>query len=208
MSSGHSALRPADTSTCCTRLLSRLRLRRVRRRRRHRGYHLDHRARHGQRPGPDDQALASRVPPIARRADRVIAASRASARDIERHLRVPQERIDVIPLGYGGPPRTPQTPEAELRVRLALGDGPIVLNVGAQKLHKNQMRLVGALPQIRGAFPDTRLVLAGAPTPYESELRAEAERLDVGAAVALPGYYPSPISRASTRRPLCSLSHR
>jgi glycosyltransferase involved in cell wall biosynthesis len=132
------------------------------------------------------------VPPIARRADRVIAISDASARDIERHLRVPRERIDVIPLGYGGPPRTPGTPEPELRARLGLGEGPIVLNVGAKKVHKNQMRLVQALPRIREAVPDARLVLAGAPTPHELELRAEADRLGVGGAVAFPGYVSGP----------------
>lgn len=128
------------------------------------------------------------VPPVARRADRVIAISEASAGDIERHLRVPRERIDVIPLGYGGPSRTPGTPEPELRARLALGDGPIVLNVGAKKVHKNQIRLVQALPRVREAVPDARLVLAGAATPHESELRAEADRLGVAGAVAIPGY--------------------
>jgi glycosyltransferase involved in cell wall biosynthesis len=132
------------------------------------------------------------VPPIARRADRVIAISDASARDIEGHLRVPRERIDVIPLGYGGPPRTPGTPEAELRARFGLGDGPIVLNVGAKKVHKNQMRLVQALPRIRETVPDARLVLAGAATPHELELRAEADRLGVGGAVAFPGYVSDP----------------
>jgi glycosyltransferase involved in cell wall biosynthesis len=128
------------------------------------------------------------VPPVARRADRVIAISEASARDIEHHLRVAPERIDVIPLGYSAPSRAPGTPEPELRERLALGDGPIVLNVGAKKVHKNQIRLVQALPRVRDAVPDARLVLAGAATPHESELRAEADRLGVAGAVAIPGY--------------------
>jgi glycosyltransferase involved in cell wall biosynthesis len=132
------------------------------------------------------------VPPIARRADRVIAISEAAARDIERHLRVEPERIDVIPLGYSGPARTRATPESELRERLALGDGPIVLNVGAKKVHKNQMRLVQALPRIQEAVPDARLVIAGAATPHESELRAEARRLGVAGAVAFPGYVSDP----------------
>ena len=131
------------------------------------------------------------VPRIARRADRVIAVSQASARDIERHLRVPPERIDVIPLGYAGISGTAPTPEPELRARLGVGDGPIVLNVGAKKVHKNQIRLVEALPRIRETVPGASLVLAGAATPYESELRAAADRLGVGAAVALPGYVSS-----------------
>jgi glycosyltransferase involved in cell wall biosynthesis len=128
------------------------------------------------------------VPRIARRADRVIAISAASARDIELHLDVPPERIDVIPLGYGGQSPTPGTPAVELRARFALGKGPIILNVGAKKVHKNQMRLVRAMPRIHESVPDACLVLAGAPTPHESELRAEAHRLGVAGAVAFPGY--------------------
>jgi glycosyltransferase involved in cell wall biosynthesis len=41
---------------------------------------------------------------------------------------------------------------------------------------------------VRAAVPGAQLVLPGARTPYEEELRAEAERLGLGAAVAFPGY--------------------
>jgi len=132
------------------------------------------------------------VPPIARRADRVIAISEASAQDIERHLRVPRERIDVIPLGYGSPRRVEPTPESTLRERLGLGGGPLLLNVGAKKVHKNQISAVRSLPRVREAVADAVLVLAGAPTPYEAELRAEASRLGVEGAVAFPGYVDEP----------------
>jgi glycosyltransferase involved in cell wall biosynthesis len=131
------------------------------------------------------------VPRVARRADRVIAISTASARDIERLLRVPAERIDVIPLGYGTPARVEPTPEPELRARLGLGVGPIVLNLGAKKVHKNQLRLVQAMPAIHRAAPEARLVLAGASTPYEDTLRAEAAALGVSEAVIFPGYVDS-----------------
>jgi glycosyltransferase involved in cell wall biosynthesis len=128
------------------------------------------------------------VPRVARRADRVVAISSASADDVERHLRVPRERIDVIPLGYGTPPRVTPTPGPELRERLGLGEGPIVLNVAMKKVHKNQLRLVQALPAVRERVPGAQLVLPGAPTPYEQELRAEASRSGVGGAVAFPGW--------------------
>jgi glycosyltransferase involved in cell wall biosynthesis len=128
------------------------------------------------------------VPRVARRADRVIAISNAGAGDVERHLRVPRERVDVVPLGYGTPPRVQPTPPAELRRRLGLENGPIVLNIGAMKVHKNQMRLVQALPAVRTTVPRAQLVVAGARTPYEERLRDEAERLGVGGSVAFPGY--------------------
>jgi glycosyltransferase involved in cell wall biosynthesis len=128
------------------------------------------------------------VPRVARRADRVIAISAAAAADVERHLRVPAERIDVIPLGYRSPDRVEATPERALREQLGLGSGPIVLNVGAKKEHKNQLRLIQALASIREAVPDASLVLAGASTPYEAKLRAEASRHGLQEVVAMPDY--------------------
>jgi glycosyltransferase involved in cell wall biosynthesis len=129
------------------------------------------------------------VPHVARRADRAIAISAASAADVEQHLRVDPRRIDVIPLGCRIPAAPTATPEPELRARLGIGDGPILLNVAAKKRHKNQLRLVQALPAVRAAAPDATLVLVGARTPYEDELRGEARRLELDdGAVAIPGY--------------------
>jgi glycosyltransferase involved in cell wall biosynthesis len=128
------------------------------------------------------------VPLVARRADRVIAISASAAADVERHLRVPRDRIDVIPLGFGSTGRADGTPEPELRQRLALGPGPIVLNVAMKKVHKNQLRLIQALPAVRAAAPGTQLVLAGASTPYEERLLAEAERLGLSDVVTILGY--------------------
>jgi glycosyltransferase involved in cell wall biosynthesis len=128
------------------------------------------------------------VPRVARRADRVIAPSTASAADVERYLHVPRERIDVVPNGYGSPSRVTPTPESDLRMRLGLGYGPIVLNVGAKKVHKNHLRLVQAMSTVRKSVPEARLVLAGARTPYEDELRDEAAKLGLDEAVVFPGY--------------------
>jgi glycosyltransferase involved in cell wall biosynthesis len=142
----------------------------------------------GKGQAPTVRLWQAAIPHVARRADRVVAISTAGAADVERHLRVPRERIDVIPLGYGAASRPAATPADELRRRLGLGSGPIVLNVAMKKVHKNQMRLLRALPAIRAAVPGAQLVLPGAPTPYEDELRAEAARLGVADAVAFPGY--------------------
>jgi glycosyltransferase involved in cell wall biosynthesis len=128
------------------------------------------------------------VPCVARRADRVIAVSKASAEDIVRHLHVPRDRIDVVPNGHGASPRADPTPESQLRRRLGLGTGPIVLNVAVKKRHKNQLRLIQALPAVRETVAGAQLVLAGAPTSYEAALRAEAQRLGLAGAVAFAGY--------------------
>ena len=128
------------------------------------------------------------VPRVARRADRVIAISSAAASDVERHLNVPADRIDVVPLGFRSRDRVEPTPERALRDQLGLPGGPIVLNVGAKKEHKNQLRLIQALARIRDAAPDANLVLAGSSTAYEAKLRAEASRLGLQEVVAMPDY--------------------
>jgi glycosyltransferase involved in cell wall biosynthesis len=128
------------------------------------------------------------VPHVARRADRVIGISNASVGDVETHLRVPRQRIDVIPLGFGTPRHAEPTPRDELNRRLGLSTGPIVLNVAMKKRHKNQLRLIQALPAVREAVPGAQLVVAGAPGPHEGVLRAEAARLDLADKVAFPGY--------------------
>jgi glycosyltransferase involved in cell wall biosynthesis len=132
------------------------------------------------------------VPLVARRADRVIAISHAGAEHLGEHLHIPSERIDVVPLGHGLRGGVEPTAESELRRRHGLGEGRLVLNVGAKKVHKNQMALVRALPRVREAHPDATLVLAGAPTPHEDELRAEAQRLGLDGSVVFLGYVDDP----------------
>ena len=87
--------------------------------------------------------------PAARRADRIITLSRAARTEIAEDLRVPETQIDVVPLGPGAESAADPTPEPELRRRLGLGDGPIVLAVSALLAHKNVGALVEALPEIR-----------------------------------------------------------
>ncbi len=128
------------------------------------------------------------VPPIARNATRVQAISMAGARHVEEHLRVPMERIDVVPLGQGTPPTARPTPQGDLRARLQLGAGPIVLAVSAKKVHKNLVRLVTAFADVVQRVPDATLVLPGRPTAYEDEVRAEAARLGITERVAFPPF--------------------
>lgn len=128
------------------------------------------------------------VPRIVRRADRLIAISRAGADDIVQHLRVPRERIDVVPLGPGVEARVAPTPEVALRERLALGTGPIVLAVSAKKAHKNLLRLVQAMRIVTDRYPTAILVLPGRPTDHEQELRALAARQGLAANVVFPPY--------------------
>jgi glycosyltransferase involved in cell wall biosynthesis len=126
--------------------------------------------------------------PAARRADRVIAHSHAARTEIAEDLRVPEVRIDVVPHGPGAETREEPTPERELRMRLGLGDGPIVLAVSALLAHKNVGALVEALTEIRRVVPDATAVVPANPTPLGAELASRARELGVGDAFVLPGW--------------------
>jgi glycosyltransferase involved in cell wall biosynthesis len=130
------------------------------------------------------------VPRVARRADRVVAISAAAGADLRRELHVPAGKIDVIPLGFGtAASGTPPTPAPELRARLGLGDGPIVLNVGQKKPHRNLERLVRAMVAVREAVPGAQLVLPGPPNAEaEAALRALAAAEGLDGAVTVPGF--------------------
>jgi glycosyltransferase involved in cell wall biosynthesis len=129
------------------------------------------------------------VPWVARRADRVIAISHASGDEVHANLGVGRERLDVIPLGFGTAAGAAPTPPAQLRERLGLGPGPIVLNVGQKKPHRNLERLIAAMAGVRAAVPGAQLVLPGPPNAEaEAALRALAASHGLDGAVTIPGF--------------------
>ncbi len=127
------------------------------------------------------------VPLAARTAHRVIADSRATRDDLVARLRVPAAKVDVVPLGLGRPAEAAPAPEGALRARLELGARPVVLALSAKRPHKNLAGLLDALARIA---PERRpvAVLPGYPTPYEAELRAHAERLEIAGDVRWPAW--------------------
>jgi glycosyltransferase involved in cell wall biosynthesis len=107
--------------------------------------------------------------------DRVFADSEAAAEDFVHTLGLARERIEVTPPGVRVPQGEP-APSAEIRVRLGLEGARVVLCVAQKRPYKNLHALVRALPELPG---DAVLVLPGAPTPYEAELRSLAGELGV-----------------------------
>ncbi|MDX6650833.1 MAG: hypothetical protein QOJ97_2784 [Solirubrobacteraceae bacterium] len=127
------------------------------------------------------------VPAAVRRSDRVIAVSRNTRDDLVRLLRVPAERIDVVPSGVGTTARAEPEPEAQLRAHHELADRPVVLAVSAKRPHKNLRRLLDAL----ALLPAERrpvLFLVGYPTEHEQELRRHANQLGLAGDVRFPGW--------------------
>jgi glycosyltransferase involved in cell wall biosynthesis len=130
----------------------------------------------------------SLVIPAARRARRLIAISESAKHEIAEDFRIPLEHIDVIPLGPGTNGAVEPTSETDLRARLRLGSGPLILAVSAFLAHKNVERLVEAMPAIRARVSEAMLVLPGNWTPLQDEVRDRAEALGVDGAVTFPGW--------------------
>ena len=131
------------------------------------------------------RTMRALVKHCVRHAERVFAISHVAAEDIVQTLRVPRERIDVTPLGVHEPGAAPRIAEAELRARYALGDARIILCVAQKRPYKNLHMLIRALPELDG---DVVLVLPGAATAHEAELRALAAELGVASRVRYPDW--------------------
>lgn len=129
-------------------------------------------------------AMKAVAPFSARHADRVIAISHAARKDIVQTLRLDDDRVDVTYLGVRLDDTVAPTPEAELRSKMALGSGPVILCVAQKRQHKNLSTLVRALARL--ANREAILVIPGAPTPYEAELRELARELGVEDRLILP----------------------
>jgi glycosyltransferase involved in cell wall biosynthesis len=139
------------------------------------------------------------VPLAARRSQRIIVDAASTRDDLIRLLRVPREKIDVVPLGVRLRPAAEPLDEGELRSMLGAGSRPIVLSVSAKRPHKNLARLIGALGLIADAAPERMpaaqrplVVVPGYPTPYEDELRGRAEHLGLADDVRLLGWVDGP----------------
>jgi glycosyltransferase involved in cell wall biosynthesis len=120
-----------------------------------------------------------------RRAERVIAVSEATKRDIVGRLGVDPERITVTHEGVGTDLASVSPGEipADLGVR-----APYFLYVGNAYPHKNLPRLLEGFSRLRGGELDAfQLVIAGNQGPYRAALEEGARALGIGARVVFPG---------------------
>jgi alpha-1,3-rhamnosyl/mannosyltransferase len=121
-------------------------------------------------------------------ATRVVAISEAGAADISKAYAIPRAKIDVTPLGVRTVALAEPTPEPELRERLGLGEGRILLSIGQQQPYKAQDQLIRALAALDGGHDDVVLALPGPPTAWGAELERLAGDLGVGDRVRLLGF--------------------
>lgn len=128
----------------------------------------------------------------------ILAISENTARDVERLLGVPGERIVVTPLGvdskFFGVAALGQNEEFELRMRFGIPEqSPIILYVGGIDPRKNYSALLHSLARLRahwrGGNPPV-LVMAGNIQGDEEfpKLRALQHELGLGPALVMPGF--------------------
>jgi glycosyltransferase involved in cell wall biosynthesis len=124
------------------------------------------------------------------RADCIIAVSQA-VRDVLARDGVDAARVVLVREGIDVA-RIERAPDRarELRAALGIREGErLIVNVAALTAHKGQRYLLDAVPQVRAAHPDARLVIFG-----EGELRAaleeQARALGLGDGVVFAGFRP------------------
>ena len=120
-------------------------------------------------------------------ADAVIAVSEGLVEFLARAERLPRHKTVVIPNGVDETIAARAPEPSAARRRLGLPDGRLLGSVGRLAEQKGHVHLLRALPEIRGEFPDARIVLAGE-GPERARLEAEADRLGLSDAVVFLGH--------------------
>ena len=118
--------------------------------------------------------LRSMVPSSLRRAARIAVPSRFVATTLTEEFSVDPVRISVVRHGLQGVVGAAPTPEAELRARLGLGGGPVLVYPANTHPHKNHALLLDLMDGGGGAWADPalRLVFAGSPGRAEEQVRS------------------------------------
>jgi glycosyltransferase involved in cell wall biosynthesis len=113
---------------------------------------------------------------LVRRADAVIAVSEATKRDVVERLRVPAERVTVIPEAVDSEFDPPPSEEGRAIARTRFGvPGRYVLYVGQFDHRKNMRGLLRAFGAATARDPDLRLVIVGELGKLSSHLREALE---------------------------------
>ena len=149
-------------------------------------------------PGPRSLGMRVLVPLAARRSDRIILDAASTCDELQRFLRIPPQKVDVV----GTVART----SSRRRDRVARRPRRGRAADRAQRLGQAGRQEPRAADRRAGADPrraPTALVLPGYPTAYEEVLRQRVAELGVSAAVRLLGWiWQKRSSRAAQRRRL------
>jgi glycosyltransferase involved in cell wall biosynthesis len=130
------------------------------------------------------------VPAGARRANRVIAISEATKRDLVETIGLAPEDIEVVHNGFGLAEQVEPATRAELRDRYRVDGSPILLTVSPALRHKNLARLIDAFAELTRERPAT-LVLVGHGGLEQEALEALASERGVRDRLVFTGWIES-----------------
>ena len=135
--------------------------------------------------------------PLLARARMLIGVSNFEVGFFRRTLHLPANRFVVIRNGGQLPSHdeTSSAPEATLSQPRPY---PLIISSGRLERYKGHHRVLAALPYVRRAYPDARLLILGS-GPYEARLRRLAARLGVADATEIRMVHPTDrVGMAST----------
>jgi len=126
----------------------------------------------------------------ARTVARFHAISRHLADVMTRRLRLPRQRIDVIPRGRDPRRLGPRIEARRSRVRASLGvqEREVVLAVARHDHPKGLDVLLRAVPLVKARVPDLTVLVAGREGRATPRLRAHHDRLGLGDSVRFLGH--------------------
>ncbi len=134
-------------------------------------------------------------PAACRAADTVVVASKYIKGDIVEHLGIPPEKIQVIP--WAPPPlsRSPnendQTDSKAIRKKYGLNDGPFALYPAMTWEHKNHLRLLEAIAQLRDTENlKVQFACTGFKTEFWLRIESRLHELGLNELVKFPGLIP------------------
>ncbi|MEX2260753.1 MAG: glycosyltransferase family 1 protein [Bryobacteraceae bacterium] len=121
----------------------------------------------------------------ARRSSRLLADSRETRSDLLRFYALPEEKVEVVPLGV-----EPKFFEIGRRRTLAKSAAPFILAVSTLHPHKNLGGLLKAFAEFRMSQPEFRLVIAGLRGFHAEALEELSRSLGLEECVQFTGWIP------------------
>jgi glycogen(starch) synthase len=129
---------------------------------------------------------------MIKRANRVIAVSDFTRRELRKYYNIPENRIRVIHNGVDTRKFKPAADKRKVKEELGLNpDDLAILSVGRLYARKGLFTLIECMPQVVKRFRNTKFVISGKGQSDEMrKLVAHAERLGVKDNIIFTGYYP------------------
>jgi glycosyltransferase involved in cell wall biosynthesis len=129
---------------------------------------------------------------MIKRANRVIAVSDFTRRELRKYYNIPENRIRVIHNGVDTRKFQPATDKRKVKAELGLNPDDIaILSVGRLYARKGLFTLIEAMPPVVKRFKNAKFVISGKGQSDEmAKLNAHAEHLGVKDNIIFTGYYP------------------